>query len=139
MSLIIVNIYFLCNITLCLFPISSLGKLLQWLFQTCFFSFGRQKKSGHWSLVTLDRWQCYAVTIAWEFTQADSALVILDKLLSYVGGLLNRFDYSGKIFYQDTAYYRSAFAGLNFNLGGQNLNFFADHLWFALSANQKLA
>ena len=30
--------------SLCLFPISSLDKVFQWLFQTGFFLFGRQKK-----------------------------------------------------------------------------------------------
>ena len=38
------NVCFLCIVALCLFPISLLGKVLQWLFQIDFFSFGRQKK-----------------------------------------------------------------------------------------------
>ena len=41
---IIRDIYFLCVDAFCLFPISQLGKVFQWLFQTVFFfSFGRQK------------------------------------------------------------------------------------------------
>ena len=46
-----------------LFRISSLDKVFQWLFQTGFFSFERQKKL---SLFVLDRWSSYAVTIVWE-------------------------------------------------------------------------
>ena len=42
-----------------------------------------------WSLVALDRWSFYTVTIAW-----DSALFVLDELSSYKGGRLNRFDYT---------------------------------------------
>ena len=45
-----------------------------------------------WSLVALDRWSSYAVTIVWEFAWADSALFILDEWLSYRGARLNRFD-----------------------------------------------
>ena len=54
-----------------------------------FFSFGRQKK---WSLVVLDRWSSYTVTIVWEFAWADSLLVVLDEWSSYRGGCLNRSD-----------------------------------------------
>ena len=42
-----------------------------------FFLFGRQEK---WSLVALDRWSSYTVTIIWGFAWA------------YRGGRLNRFD-----------------------------------------------
>ena len=45
---------FLCIVALCLFPIFSLGKVLQWLFQIGFFHLG-DKKSGCWSCQTGDR------------------------------------------------------------------------------------
>ena len=45
-----------------------------------------------WSLVALDRWLSYTVTIVQEFAWADSELVVLDEWLSYRGGCLNRFD-----------------------------------------------
>ena len=77
------------NVALCLFPISSLGKVLYWLFQTDFFSFGRQKK---WSLVASGRWSSYTVTILWEFAWVDSVLVVLGGWSYYGGGHLNRFD-----------------------------------------------
>ena len=54
-----------------------------------YFSFGRQKK---WSLVALDRWLSYTVTIVREFAWADSELVFLDDSSFYRGGRLNRFD-----------------------------------------------
>ena len=54
-----------------------------------FFSFGVQKK---WSLVALNRWSSYTVTIAWESAWADSALIVLDEWLSYKGGCISRFD-----------------------------------------------
>ena len=60
-----------------------------WLFQTGFFSFGRQKK---WLLVALGRWSSYTVMVVWEFARVDSALVVLDEWSSYRGGRLNRFD-----------------------------------------------
>ena len=40
----------------------------------------------------LDKWLSYTVTIACELAWADSALIILDEWLSYIGGRLNRFD-----------------------------------------------
>ena len=43
-------------------------------------------------MVVLDRWSSYTVTIVWELTWADSALVILDEWLSYRGGHISRFD-----------------------------------------------
>ena len=46
------------------------------------------------SLVALDRWSSYTVTIVWKFAWANSALVVLDKWSSYRGGCLNRFDCS---------------------------------------------
>ena len=58
------------------------------------FSFGRQKK---WSLVALDRWSSYTITIIWEFAWADSALVVLDEWSSYRGGRLGRCDCSTEI------------------------------------------
>ena len=54
-----------------------------------FFSFRRQKK---WSLVALNRWSSYTVTIVRGFAGADSALVVLDEWSSYRGGRLSRFD-----------------------------------------------
>ena len=45
-----------------------------------------------WSLVTLDRWSSYTVTIVWQFGWPDTALVVLDKWPFYTGGRLNRFD-----------------------------------------------
>ena len=58
-------------------------------FRQVFLLSGRQKK---WSVVLLDKWLPYTVTIVWEFVWADSALVVLDKWLPYGGGCLNRFD-----------------------------------------------
>ena len=40
------------------------------------FSFGDKKK---WSLVALDRWWSYTVTIVLELAWTDSALVVLDE------------------------------------------------------------
>ena len=54
-----------------------------------FFSFGGQKK---WSLVALGKWSSYAVTVVWELAWADSALVVLDEWLSYIGGRISRFN-----------------------------------------------
>ena len=53
------------------------------------FSFGRQKKR---SLVALDRWLSYTVTVVQEIGWVDSALVVLGERSSYRGGRLNRFD-----------------------------------------------
>ena len=50
---------------------------------------GDKKK---WSLVALDRWSSYTVTIVWEFARADSVLVVLDEWSFCRGGRLNRFD-----------------------------------------------
>ena len=52
-------------------------------------------KTKKWSLVTLDRWSSYIVTIVQEFAWTDSALVVLDKWSFYRGGRLNRFDCNG--------------------------------------------
>ena len=54
-----------------------------------FFSFGGQKK---WSLVVLDSWSSYTVTVVWELAWADAALVILDKWFPCRGGRISRFD-----------------------------------------------
>ena len=54
-----------------------------------FFHLGDKKK---WSLVVLDRWSSYTVTIIWEFARADPVLVVLDEWSPYRGGRLNRFD-----------------------------------------------
>ena len=56
-----------------------------------FFHFWGKK----WSLVALDRWSSYTVTIVLEFAWVDLALVVLDKWSSYRGGHLNRFDCNG--------------------------------------------
>ena len=44
-----------------------------------------------WLLVVLNRWSSYTVMIVWEVIWVDSALVALDKWLSYRGGHLNSF------------------------------------------------
>ena len=86
----IIRRLFFMHCSLCLFSISSLGKVLQSLFQTVFsFHLGDKKK---WLLVVSDRWQSYTVTVIWEFAWVDSALVVLDEWLSYGGGRWNRFD-----------------------------------------------
>ena len=46
------------------------------------------------SLVALDKWSSYTITIVWEMAWADSALVILVKWSSYRGGGVSRFDCS---------------------------------------------
>ena len=71
------------------FTISSLDNVLRGCFRQVFFHLGDKKK---WSLVVLDRWSSYAVTIIWELAWADSALVALGKWLSYRDGRINRFD-----------------------------------------------
>ena len=62
--------------SLCLFPISLLDSLLVVVLEGeksgCWL---RDKKK--WSLVALDRWLSYAVTIVQEFAWADSELVTL--------------------------------------------------------------
>ena len=55
-----------------------------------FFIWETRKK---WSLVALDWWLSYTVMIVWKFAWVGSALVILDKWLSYRGGRLSRFDF----------------------------------------------
>ena len=52
-----------------------------------FFIWGRK-----WLLVELDRWSSYTITIMWELAWTDSALVFLDKWLSYRGGYITRLD-----------------------------------------------
>ena len=64
------------------------GKFFSGCFRQAFFRVGDKKK---WSLVGLDRWSSYTITIVKEFVWADSALVILDEWSSYRGGRLNRF------------------------------------------------
>ena len=54
-----------------------------------FFFMWETKK---WLLVALDRWSSYAIKTVWEFTRADSALVVLVKWSSYRGGRLYRLD-----------------------------------------------
>ena len=67
-----------------------------------FFSFGRIKK---WSLVELDRWLYYRVTIVWEFAWPDSALAVLGKWSSYRDGHMNRFDCSIKCYWSNAVYF----------------------------------
>ena len=83
------DIYFLSIVALCFFPNFSLGKSLSGCFRKGFFHLGDKKKL---SLVALNRWPSYTVTIIWEIAWADSLLVVLDEWWSYVGGRLNRFD-----------------------------------------------
>ena len=45
-----------------------------------------------WSLVALNRWLSYAVTMVQEFAWVDPTLVLLDEWSSYRCGRLNRFD-----------------------------------------------
>ena len=45
-----------------------------------------------WSLVALDRWSSYTVTIAWEMAWEDSALVVLNQWSLYRGGRFTKFD-----------------------------------------------
>ena len=73
------------------YPFLCWIKFCNGCFRQGFFPFGEQKE---WSLVVLNRWSSYTVTIVWEFDWADSALVILDKWSSYGGGRLSRFDCS---------------------------------------------
>ena len=71
------------------FPFLRYVKFFSGCFRQVFFLFGRQKK---WSLVTLDWWSSYTVTIVCEIAWADPALVVLDKWWSYRGGHFSRFD-----------------------------------------------
>ena len=108
-------------LALCLFP--TLGKVLQWLFYTVFFSFGRLK---NWSLIQLGRWSSYTVTTAWEFARADSALDVLDELLSYRCGCWNRFDCSIKCYWSNAVYFLVFFSWVistNFRNGINKLIF----------------
>ena len=70
-----------------------MSKVCSGRFRQFFFSFWRQKK---WSLVALDRWLSYTVTIAWELAWADSTLAVFDEWSSYRGGRLSRFDCTSK-------------------------------------------
>ena len=67
---------------------------LHWVKFCCvldkFFYLGDKKP---WLLVALGRWSSNTV---WEFTRANSALVILDGWLLYRSGCLNRFDCTSK-------------------------------------------
>ena len=73
------------------FPYFRWIKFCSGCFRQVFFSFGGQKE---WSLVALDRWSFYTVTIVWELAWADSALVVLGDWSSYKGGRRSRFDCS---------------------------------------------
>ena len=61
--------------SLCLFRISLLDSFLVVVLEG-YFSSGRQKKR---SLVALDRWLYYTVTIVREFAWVDSELVVLQR------------------------------------------------------------
>ena len=74
---------FFMHCSLCLFRISLLDRVFQWLLQRAIFPLGDKKK---WLLVALDRWFSYTVTIAPELAWADSKLVVLQRWS------LNRFD-----------------------------------------------
>ena len=80
---------FLCIIPYVCFAFLCWIKFISGYFRWAFFHLGEKNK---WSLVALDRWSSYAVTIVWEFAWADSALIILDEWSFYRGGHLNRFD-----------------------------------------------
>ena len=45
-----------------------------------------------WSMVALDSWSPYTVTIVWQFAWAYSTLFVLYEWSSYRGGRLNRLD-----------------------------------------------
>ena len=57
----------------------------------CFRQFFFIWETKKWSLVVLDRLLSYTVTIVWEFSWADSELVVLVEWSSYRGGRLNMF------------------------------------------------
>ena len=71
------------------FPFLRWIKLCSACFRQVFFHLEDKRK---WSLVRLDRWLCYRVTIVWELAWVDSVLVALDKWSSYRGGHISRFD-----------------------------------------------
>ena len=70
------------------FPFLCWVKFWNGCFREVFFFIWETKK---WSLVTLDRWLSYTVTVVWGFALTDLSLV-LDKWLPSRGGCLNRFD-----------------------------------------------
>ena len=61
---------------------------------------GDKKK---WSLVALNRWSSYTVTIEWEFTGVDSELVVLERW-SHKGGRLNRCDSNALSLFRITSF-----------------------------------
>ena len=69
---------------LCLFRISLLDKVFSDCFRQAFFIWE--------TLVLLGRWLSCTVIIVQEFALVDSASIVLDKWLPYIGGWLNRFD-----------------------------------------------
>ena len=58
------------------FRFLGLVKFYSGCFRQASFHLGNKKK---WSLVAFDRWLSYTVTIVWEFSLADSVLVVLDE------------------------------------------------------------
>ena len=83
---------FIFIVALRLFPISLLGKVFCGCFGQVLFNLGDKKKvvTGCVRLVVV----LYStVMIVWKFAWVDSALVVLDKWLSYRGGRLSRFDF----------------------------------------------
>ena len=82
---------------------------LSWVkfyFIQVFFSFGRLKER---LLVKLYMWLPYTVRAVWEFDWADSALTVLDELLSYRGGRLKKYDCSIKCYWTNTIYFSLCF------------------------------
>ena len=96
------------------------------------FSSGRLR---NWSLVELGRWLSYTVTTVWEIARADSALGVLDELLSFRCGRWNRFDCSIKCYWSDTVYFLVLFSWVistNFRNGINKLIFLVVFLSYIL-------
>ena len=77
------------------FPFHHWTKFCSGCFREVFFTWVTKKLL----LVTLDKWLSYPVTIVWELALADSALVVLNKFLSYGGGRLSRFDCTDLVYH----------------------------------------
>ena len=75
-------------VALCFFPFPCWVEFCSGCFRQVFVHLGDKTK---WSLVALDRWSCYTVTIVRDFVWVDSTLVVLDEWSSYRGGHLNSF------------------------------------------------
>ena len=68
--------YFLCIIPYICFTFLYCIEIFSGCFRGLFFLWETKKK---WSLVALDRWLSYTVTIVREFAWADSELVVLQR------------------------------------------------------------